>query len=161
MRCPIQSRDNAEILLAYVDRKLEPDSMAAMDRHIEECCACQQALDGQRAVWSALDAWEAAEISRDFDRRLWQRIDWEQGQSWWKKMFQPVLPFALRPAMPIAAACVMLVATALFRTPGVDPLLPQRTEVLDIEQVERTLEDIEMLRELGLAAPAGSSSRTM
>ena len=162
MRCPIQSRDNAEILLAYCDRKLDPEAMSLLDRHVSDCPACQEVLAGQRAVWSALESWDAAEISPDFNRKLWRRIDNGEAAGWWKSMFQVTLPFSLRPAMPVAAACVILAAGILLRTPGSLPSQPL-AESVDIEQVERTLEDMDMLRELSAPARAddGKAGRSL
>lgn len=153
MRCPIQSRDNAEILLAYCDRKLDVESMLLLERHVAECAACREVLDGQRAIWAALDQWEAAEISPDFNRRMWQRIEASESAGFWRRLFQPPLQWALKPSMPVAAAAVVLVAGLLLRAPGNLPPAPRVvSDAVDIEQVERTLEDLEMLREL--AAPA-------
>ncbi len=150
LRCPIQSGDNAEILLAYVDRKLDPETAAVLDRHVEGCMGCRQLLASQRMVWEALDSWEAESVSTDFNRRLYRRIENEEGR-WWRRLLEPAFPWSMKPAMPVAAACLVLVAAFLFRTPGGwESGLAGRQEVVDVEQVELTLEDLEMLRQLGV-----------
>ena len=75
MKCPMETRENAQLLLDYCTRKLEPESAAALERHIAVCGACRKFASGQRAVWQALDAWEAAPVSADFDSRLYRRIE--------------------------------------------------------------------------------------
>ena len=75
MNCPLETRDNAQLLLDYCTRKLEPESVAILERHIALCGACREFANSQRAVWDALDAWEAAPVSPDFDSRLYRRIE--------------------------------------------------------------------------------------
>ena len=162
----MQSRENSDVLLAYVERTLAPEAAAAFERHAQTCAACREALGAQQAVWAALDGWDAAEIATDFNRRLYQRIEAEERRAWWRRaiggMFEPVLPWSMRPAMPLAAACMVLVAAFLIRSPGdgewkavrggevVRGAETRGAETMDVEQVERTLDDLEMLKQLGV-----------
>ena len=57
MRCPIDTRENAEFLLAYCSRKLDAASAAILEDHIRICPACREFARGQQAVWEALDTW--------------------------------------------------------------------------------------------------------
>ncbi len=150
MFCPIQSKDNAEVLLAYTNRALDPDTMAVLERHMESCPDCRHVAETQRAVWAALDAWDAMPVSSDFDTRLYQRIAEEGRTGWWRRVFRPMLPLSWKPIMPVAAACMTLLAIFLIRAPDQTNSMPAaRTETaLDAEQVERSLEDLEMLRVL-------------
>jgi hypothetical protein len=158
----MQGRENAGVLLEYVERKLAPGAAAAFERHVDVCPACREALGAQQAVWAALDAWDAAEISADFNRRLYARIESEQRRAWWQRLFEPVLPGSLRPAMPLAAACMVLVAVLVFRGPSDVEWQTKAAPSIDIEQVERTLDDLEMLKQLGVTEAAESSdSRTL
>jgi hypothetical protein len=58
----------------------------------------------------------------------------------------------LRQRLSAAAACLVLLAALLFRIPAhehqPDQVLSEKK--IDIEQVERTLDDIEMLQQLGI-----------
>ena len=83
MKCPMEARDTAT-LLAYSSRKPDGGDVSLLDTHVESCTACRDFVLAQRAVWDALDAWEAAPVSADFDRRLYQRID--QQVSWFDRM---------------------------------------------------------------------------
>jgi hypothetical protein len=94
-------------------------------------------------VWSALDSWEPEFISGDFDRKVYARIAAEGQRSVRRANW------ALRPALPIAAACAVVLAGYLLREPAV----PQNPSPrVDMEQVERALDDIDMLNKMGVAS---------
>jgi hypothetical protein len=62
-------------------------------------------------------------------------------------LFRPVLPFSLQPVAPAAAVCLVLLAAWLVRSPAdFAPAGGGAVEMVDIEQVERAVEDLEMLR---------------
>jgi len=91
----------------YFARKLDPNSSLAMERHLEHCAACQEWMRRQQMVWSALDGWEAAAVSPDFDRQLYQRIAREERPPFWSGLF--------RPAFSLALASLVLLAALLIR----------------------------------------------
>ena len=160
MKCPIETQENAELLLSYSARRLNPESTAILEAHMELCPACQEFRDGQRALWDALDQWEARPVSLDFDRRLYRRIEEQDRMGWWSRVFGPMRHVLLRPALPLAAmACLVLVAGFILDEPrktfAPDAEVPQ--VVREVEQVERTLEDLEMLRQFNLVAPVSGS----
>ncbi len=155
MKCPIQT-DNAELLLAYCTRTLDGETAAILERHIDGCTQCLHFRDGQRAVWSALDHWEAMPASPDFDRRLYRRIEAEGQPGWWSRLFRQGGPVLLRPAFPLAAVCLLLVAGFLLEYPNLtnspagDASRASAVETLEADQVETTLDDVEMLRQFNL-----------
>ena len=155
MRCPIETQENAELLLSYSARRLNPESTAILEAHMEMCPACREFRDGQKAVWEALDQWEARPISPDFDRRLYRRIEEQEQLGWWARIFGPLRPMFLKPALPLAAtACLVLVAGFIIDNPGrVSAPMVENPQAPEVEQVERTLEDLEMLRQFNLVAP--------
>src|ERR1035437_2599217 len=111
MNCPLETRENAQLLLDYCTRKLEPESVATLDRHIAICGACREFARSQRAVWEALDAWQTAPVSTDFDSRLYRRIE---GQvSWWDGLLRPFRPpfstATMWRSLPAAACPFLLV----------------------------------------------------
>jgi hypothetical protein len=168
MKCPIETQDNAELLLSYSARKLNPESTTILEAHMEVCPQCREFRDGQKTVWEALDQWEARPISADFNRRLYRKIEEQERLGWWGRVFGAGRPMFLRPALPLAAtACLVLVA-GLFITDNQSRIVTppgENSQVREVEQVERTLEDMEMLRQFNLvSAPVGEegeSSRTM
>jgi len=150
--CPIQSRQDASILLDYLDRRLSAEAMAEMDRHAAACASCRQAIQMQRQVWAALDGWEPEPVSAHFNRRLYERIEAENRKPWWNKAAGWL---TAKPAFPAAALAMAVVAVLLLRMPPAGS--PESTKakldsVVDIEQVDRTLDEMEMLRQLGVAA---------
>ena len=99
-------REHAALLLDYAAGKLAQETAANMEQHMETCPACAEFVRGQRAVWQALEGWEAAPVSMDFDRRLYARI--ERQASWWDRI---VADPVFRHAVPMAAAAgVMIMA---------------------------------------------------
>lgn len=161
MDCPLQTGGNADILLDYCARKLGPDDAMVFERHIASCSECQKFSASQQMVWSALDAWEAAPVPENFDARLYDRISHFESSSWWRRLSSSK-PQASgwKPVAPLAAACAAVVAAFLIYSPATAPVVPvqegTRIESIEPEQVERTLEDLEMLKQLSLAS--GSQS---
>ena len=155
MNCPITSGGNAEYLLDYAAGKLTDEVRAQMERHLAECPWCREFAGGQQTVWQALEAWEPAPVSLDFDRRLYQRI--EEKVSWWTRLTAPLNPL-FRHALPVAAtAGVVLVAGLLMYRPATLPAPPAaqsaQVETLGAEQVQVALDEIEMLRDFNHFVP--------
>lgn len=164
MRCPIETQESAELLLDYCARKLPAEQTALLERHMASCAACREFRDGQALVWEALDSWQATPVSPDFDRRLYARIAEEDKSSWWRRAASTLAPFFARPLIPVtAAACLVVVGGLMLRSPEMAPVAGNEAALTqEVEQVERTLEDLEMLRTLDLvAARAEDSSRTL
>ncbi|MGA2271855.1 MAG: zf-HC2 domain-containing protein [Bryobacteraceae bacterium] len=150
MKCPIETRENAELLLAYCTRELDAESTAILERHMEICPACREFSSGQRAIWEALDAWEAAPVTLDFDRRLYRRIDREV--SWWQLLMRPLRPALVRQGLSIAAAaCLVVMAGVLLQHPASAPPAAQprsaQVEAFEPDQVEPALDAMHMLGE--------------
>jgi len=159
MQCPVQS-GNPDVLLDYIARRLSVESMDVFTRHMEQCPDCARFAQAQQEIWFALDCWETQPVSPDFDAKLYARIDAETRRNFWSRIFGDA--FAWRPAaMASAFAATALAVVLLVR--GMNPMAPvapvpqqmqqhdvvNKAEVgLEPEQVERALEDIEMLRQL-------------
>jgi len=155
MNCPMESREGEELLLNYVSGALDTQEAAAFDQHILDCSSCRELANGQKAVWGALDLFEPASISADFDRRLYARIE---KVSWWNRWLDRTVaalsaPMLTHRGLPIAAAAAVLaIAGFIWEHPyqRVDrPQSPLSAEVQTVqpEQVQHALDDMEMLRE--------------
>ena len=152
MNCPIKSKENTEWLLDYSLGRLDRERAVAVAQHVESCPDCMLFIESQQVVCNALGQWEPEPVSADFDRRLYRMIDQKERRSWLRRLFQPLQPL-WRPVAPVAAACLLIVAGVMLRTPdaAVGPVHPQtHVEAIEAEQVERTLDDMQMLRELEL-----------
>ncbi len=163
MKCPIETQENAELLLAYTARKLDLESTLILERHMQVCPACRRFQESQQAVWEALDAWEAPPVPAHFDERLYERIEREVESSWWRRLTRPMRPVLVRRGLPIAAAaaCLAIMAGVLLEHPrNVIPAneQPKRVEAVRADQVERTLEDIELLNQLNAFSRSDAKS---
>lgn len=165
MQCPIKTKENAEILLDYSSGKLTPDLAAIFQSHMESCEDCRAFSTAQRSAWDALDAWDPMPIPADFDRKLYARIDQYEKSGWWIKLWHRSIwqSGSFGPAMPIATACLTLAVGVMLWLPVnnngkqsvVLPSPQTKIESSDLEQIETTLEDIEMFRQL---TPASARS---
>ena len=157
MNCPIESR-NPEMLVDHANGKLDLATARGLEQHLAGCSACQEVVVRQAAIWRALDTWEAAPISPDFDRRLYRRIDEEVNSSWWERAMRPFRTMPLRHALPLTeTAGLLLMAGVLLQNPGhVAPATPHN-ELVRANQVERTLDDLDLLRQFSAADSAEST----
>lgn len=153
-QCPMQN-GNAEILLSYCARSLEPEQAAQIEQHLTACAECRAWAAEQQTVWAAMDAWEAEPISADFDAALFARIASAEPSSTWERWTAPVRQFfqggmSWRPVWPtVAVALTLVIALSIenpFRTEPAGQTV--KLEAQEIEQAERALEDLEMLRQL-------------
>jgi anti-sigma factor RsiW len=154
MNCPMENRESEEFLLNYVSGALDAQAAASFDQHMLTCAACREFAHRQKAVWQALDLFEPASISADFDRRLYQRIE---KVSWWDRIVAGLRsPMLTHRGLPIAAAAAaLLVAGVVWERPSTKPVEPQSPlsadvqtlQTLQADQVQHALDDMEMLRE--------------
>ena len=151
MECPLHSANGAELIVSYIAHTLAPEAEAAFAQHLTVCEPCREMAAAQQSVWSALDEWTPAPVSADFDETLFRRIAEEEHSTWWQRLLRA--NWSWRPAMPVAAGCAVLVAAFLLRTPFTAPQ-PHAQPKLQIEQVEHALDDLEMLKQLGVTVPA-------
>ena len=151
MNCPIPRHD-PERLVAYAASALNPEAARALEQHLADCSDCRSMAADQTAVWKALDAWEAPPVSPDFDRRLYRRIDQEGRFSWWERLAGSFHSMPLRHALPLtAAAGLLLVAGLLLQHPGYIAPIALRGEIVRANQVELTLDDLDLLGQFGTA----------
>jgi anti-sigma factor RsiW len=158
MDCPQQNNAGHELIIAYAARTLDAAKEAAFERHLKACASCREMAAAQRTVWSALDELTPLPVSSNFDAKLYQRIAEEQQYTWWQRLFRA--DWSWRPAMPVAAACAVLIVAMLVNNSG-PSVVPQQAAQpsLQIEQVERALDDMDMLKQVGEAALEQSAPR--
>lgn len=160
MNCPIRNEETADLLLAYTARRLDPARTATLENHMDVCPECAEFRAGQELVWQALDAWEAPPVTPDFNRRLYQRIEIEAAAPWYKRLF--TTPIAMwKPVIPLAAACMLVVAGFMLDHPvtNIAPPnpIPAIHSVAEAEQVENALDDLQLLRQLDTSGTPGPS----
>jgi hypothetical protein len=160
MNCPIRNTETAELLLAYTARRLDAAKTGLLEEHMNVCQECAAFRAGQELVWKALDSWEAPAVTPDFNRRLYQRIEAEAAEPWFKRLF--TTPWSMwKPAIPLTAACLLVVAGFVLdhplsvNPPAASPAMS--VTVREAEQVETALDDLQLLRQLDSSATTGSS----
>ncbi|HUO30579.1 MAG TPA: zf-HC2 domain-containing protein [Bryobacteraceae bacterium] len=159
MNCPMESH-NPEMLVAYAAGQLNQEALAAFEKHLSGCPACSATAADQMAVWQALDVWEAPSVPSDFDRRLYGRIDAEQRLTWWERLARPFHPLMLRRILPLTAtAALLLMAGLILERPAAVAPATKGAESVRAEQVERTLDDLELLGQFSAARPGTQEYR--
>jgi anti-sigma factor RsiW len=168
MSCSIENRE--ERLLDYVSGSLETQQAALFEKHLQTCGECSEFVAGQKAAWEALDLFEPEAVSPTFDRRLYERIAktslWDRWAAYVTVPFRA--PAFLRQGLPLMAAAALLTAavivwerptTAPAPRPAALSAEAQSDQTLQPDQVQRALDDMEMLREFNhpvVADPAQS-----
>jgi anti-sigma factor RsiW len=146
-RCPLRSEEHASLLLDYCSRKLDEDRRRTLERHMAMCPECARFRDGQAALWQALDAWESSPVTRGFDFELEHRIVKAERDPLWMRAGAWFAEVSWAPAVPALAAAALWIF--LFQ-PVPPPEAVQPPSALEPDQVERVLEDLDMLRQLPL-----------
>ncbi len=150
MECPLKSGQAGELIVGYRAQTLDFQVAASFERHLKDCAGCRQLAASQQAVWSALEAWEPQPISPDFDQKLFERIAADERLRWWQRVRLPA--WSSVRAISVAAACAALLAAFLLRTsPGIPAAVPAQPK-FQIEQVERALDDMDLLKQIGVEA---------
>ncbi|HVN05560.1 MAG TPA: zf-HC2 domain-containing protein [Bryobacteraceae bacterium] len=149
-----------EMLVAYAAGQLDQEAVAAFEEHLSGCPECSATAADQMAVWQALDVWETPSVSPDFNRRLYHRIETEMRLSWWERLTRPFHPLVLRRILPLTAtAALLLMAGLILERPAAVAPATKGAEAVRAEQVERTLEDLELLRQFSAARPGNNEHR--
>jgi len=157
MRCPIETEENLDLLLAYSTGDRGAPAMAGLEQHVNICPACRKFVAGQPPVWAILDEWEPPAVSPDFNRRLYSRIG--QEISWPIRLFRPLRPLFGWHGLPVAvAACLVVTVGLVLQRPSAVSPQPEtiQIEVLPPEQVVHALDDLEMLDNFDRAVRADS-----
>ena len=148
MECPLKSDEGANFIVDYAGGKLDPTTRAAFALHVESCANCRDMAAAQREVWTALDELRPEAVSANFDARLLERIAAEERRVWWRLGWAH---WSWRPAMPLAGAGAVLVTAFLLRDPTPNIAPPSELQPnLQIEQVQNALDDMDMLKLLGV-----------
>ena len=110
-------------------------------------------------VWQALETWEVPAISPDFDRGLYRRIDEGAGLTWFARLMRSFREMPLRQALPLTAtAGLLLMAGFLLQHPIIVAPAPQRQDSVRANQVERTLDDLDLLRQFSATGSSVESA---
>lgn len=160
-----------ELLIEYLDGRLDADRRAQVESHLATCVACRERVAEFRALSALLEEWQPEGPSPAFDTRLAERIE-SSTASWRPAWLQPAY------LAVVAAVVLIVVGLMLWSRPGIEqrsavavkttPAAPQanvqaREPQSELSQEERiqllenlavlenaqTLEDLDVLSEMG------------
>jgi anti-sigma factor RsiW len=168
MTCPLLDKSasaHQELLLDYTAGRLDSPTRSAdkarLERHMAECSACAAFRIEQTAVWEALDLWQPAPVSFDFNRRLWQRIENTASRPWYMSVAESIQFANWKPMLPLTAAILVIAAGFMFDHPASKSVVRGMT-MREADQVEQTLDDMDLLHLLDVAVlPAAATSKPM
>jgi hypothetical protein len=152
--CPVQANETC-LLLDYSAGRLHGPERATLEQHMENCPDCASFQREQATVWNALDLLEPAPVSIDFNRRLWQRID---ATPWYASLVDALRFANWKPVFPLTAAILVIAVGFLFDHPGAQDSVPG-VSVKEADQVEQTLDDIQLLHQLDSIVPPGTPDK--
>ena len=163
MQCPLKTGDT-DLLLddaagTLSRRGLDAITMAALSEHMETCADCLAFRAEQKSVWGALDLWEPAPVSQDFNRRLWHRIENAAAAPWYARLADSLRMASWKPLIPLTAAILVIAGGFLLDHPGAPKT--HDVTIIEADQVEQTLDDIQLLRQLDLTTTQGGSQTRM
>jgi anti-sigma factor RsiW len=173
MNCPLKAEDTFDVLLDYSAGKLDRNASARFERHIAACAECTAFVAGQSEVWKTLDVWEPQPVGMDFNRQLSRRIDAAAAAPWYTKLADSLRMGAWKQAVPLAAAVVLVTTAFMMDHQTVVKVTPNtvggsygasltNVSATEAEQLEQTLDDIQLMRQLDAAVGGESTgSRTM
>jgi anti-sigma factor RsiW len=161
MNCPLQSEDTLDLLLDFSAGRLDSARSSLLERHMDSCARCAAFRAEQTELWNALDAWEPEPVGSRFNRRLWQRIDAIALEPWYRRFLDGFRFRAWKPAFPLAAAACIITAGFLLdhaNTPASKGVAgASGVSVAEVDQVEKALDDIQLLRRLDSASHADTN----
>jgi len=150
-KCLLKESERADVLL-------DPTTAAA-HLHFASCPSCAQSSAQQSGLWLALDAWKVPEVSASFNRTLYEKIEAAIASPWYERWAVAIRQTFAQPSFAVAAVALFVVGGFVLDHPGgvVTPLWSAQVRSLhpgavqvsstEAEQVERTLEDLEMLHQ--------------
>jgi anti-sigma factor ChrR (cupin superfamily) len=160
--CPTE-----DVLLDYIAGHLAPAKAVLFELHAEGCADCAALRTAQNAIWRSLDEWKPAPVSESFNRDLWRRIDAEaQASSWTERLagmmqigiWKRVAPLAV--AMAVVVTAFMLDHSGSQKPPVNAPAAVVLTQS-EADQLERALDDIQLLHEVDAEAAAAKPESTL
>jgi len=164
--CPTE-----DVLLDYIAGHLDPAKAALFELHADGCANCAALRTGQNTIWRSLDEWKPAPVSEGFNRELWRRIDAEEQASSWTHRLAGLIQGSMgiglwKQVAPLAVAmAVVVTAFMLDHSSSRKAVVNTPTAVVltqsEADQLERALDDIQLLHEVDAEAAAAKPESTL
>ncbi|MDP9054604.1 MAG: hypothetical protein M3N93_09930 [Acidobacteriota bacterium] len=147
MTCPLRT-EQTDILLDDSAGRLDAAATAALKQHMDCCADCASFRRKQAAVWEALDLWAPPAVGMDFNRNLWRRIEATAAAPWYRNLAQSLGLASWKPLLPLTAAVALIATGFMLDHPGGGAHGKAGFTLNEAQQVEQTLDDIQLLRQL-------------
>ena len=172
MECLSKSEAGCATLVEYAAGRLLGRNAREVASHTNRCTACSAFALEQSKLFDLMDLWEPAPVSMAFNRKLYARIQESSGSSWVSVLERVLNGLVARPAFPIAALSILVIAGLYIDRPQVGAVstrsvsAPIKTSPAvspnDAEQLDKALDDLQLLHQLDLVKDeAGNASRGM
>ena len=159
-QCLLNEAERTELLLAAGCGVGELSNVQAA--HMAQCVSCSEACARQAALWKALGDWTLPQVSSNFNRDLYAKIDLLSQQSWVDRIASQMRTWLAQPALAVATVAVVLTAGFVFdHSAGRVGTPAGAVSSTEAEQVEKTLEDMEMLRQFDLNVDDKEASKSL
>jgi len=155
MKCALKESERAELLLRNTSQ--------AATNHFEQCSSCRRVSLEQAALWQAMDSWNVRPVSSGFNRSLYAKIEAVAHETWYERLAASVRPLFAQPAWALGMAGALFAAGFVFDHQATrEHQTTIQVSTTEAEQVEKTLDDLEMLRQFDLVSEEkGTASKTM
>jgi hypothetical protein len=163
-KCPLLSEETTAVLLDFAAGRFDRARAERIARHAAHCEACVDFIAGQAAVWSALDEWELAPVSPSFNRRFWSRVAESARAPWYVRLADSLRSGGWKLAIPVAAAVLVIAAGFLMdhrnAVPATESGLKNGVSVIEVDQMERSLDDLQLLKQFDTTVTDANASST-
>jgi anti-sigma factor RsiW len=151
--CPYRNEDQIDLLLDYSAGRLDAARANLLERHMAECSVCAAFEAGQHKIWQAMEEYSAPTISADFNRGVWRKIDAAAAEPWYRNLGGLLRDGVWKPVFPLAVVVLVVAAGFMFdhRNGNASSPVPAVT-VAEAEQMQNTLEDLQLLQNLNESA---------
>jgi len=141
------------MLLDYSAGRLDAVRANLLKRHMAECSVCAAFEAGQHQIWQAMEEYSAPPLSADFNRGVWRKIDAAAAEPWYRNLGGLLRDGVWKPIFPLAAVVLVVVAGFMFdHRAGKASSHVTTVTVAEAEQVQNTLEDLQLLQNLNASA---------
>ncbi len=123
-----QCKTFLQLLDDYLDRALEPERQAEIERHLEQCARCRHELEAHQRIIASLKQLEKKSAPVTLHTEVLARLQGRAASIPWRSRIQSLFsPRRLRVAMEIAAVfIVVFIGWQIFNSPSLQITLRDR-----------------------------------
>lgn len=159
MACQFQKERAAE-LLEYCGPRTQEKTADLVESHLLLCTECRAWIKEQQSVTALLSEWTVADVGSEFEAAVWAKVNDLPPESLWERWKQWLL-FVNPVHVRMAAATLTLLIAVIISGAWWHVAKPvSHGEKVDIEKVEQTVDDMDLLRTLTATSVTHTSKGT-